>query len=319
MNAEEKYYQDIKDKLIDLEVSKKVSQVYDNYNDLKTRYDIGKMLVEAQGGEKRAKYGDELIKRYSERLTRELGKGYSTRNLKKMRKFYLFQKEQTLSNKTDFSLIQKWPTMSAVSWSHYVELLSLDDINEINYYICICNNQKLSIRELREKIKSNEYGRLNNKTKDKLINKEENSVSDLIKNPIKVNISSNIGMVSEKFLKQAILRDMEHFLNELGEGFSFIKSEYKIKVENNYNYIDILLFNYKYNCFIVVELKITKLKKEHIGQVEFYMNYIDENITNINHSKTIGIIICLEDNKPVIRYCSNPRIFSTTYKLNYVK
>lgn len=103
-------------------------------------------------------------------------------------------------------------------------------------------------------------------------------------------------------------------MKELGDGFSYIDDEYKIKIGNTYNYIDILLFNIKYNSYVVVELKVTELKKKHIGQIQIYMNYIDRHIKSINHDKTIGIIICKHDNKLVLEYSSDSRIFSTTYE-----
>ena len=111
------------------------------------------------------------------------------------------------------------------------------------------------------------------------------------------------------------LDDIKNFMQELGTGFCFISNEYPIKIGNNYNYIDLLLFNYEYNCFVVVELKVTELKKEHIGQIQVYMNYIDENLRKINQYKTIGIIICKQDNKYVIKYCSDDRIIAREYEL----
>ena len=105
-------------------------------------------------------------------------------------------------------------------------------------------------------------------------------------------------------------------MKELGNSFSFVGSEYKIKLGDRYNYIDLLLFNYIYNCFVIVELKVTELRKEHIGQINLYMNYIDKNIKNIYQDKTIGIIICKKDNKFVMEYCSDDRIYRTTYVLN---
>ena len=104
-------------------------------------------------------------------------------------------------------------------------------------------------------------------------------------------------------------------MKELGEGFSYIDKEYKIKIGNRYNYIDILLFNYKYNCFVVIELKVTELKAEYIVQIKKYMNYIDKNIRNIDQENTIGIIICKKDNQFVMEYCSDMRIFNTIYNL----
>ena len=262
------------------------------------------MLIEAQGGENRAKYGDGLIKEYSERLTKELGKGYSTRNLKNMRKF--------------FTQCEKGQTLSALlTWSHYVEILKFSDINEINYYISIIESYNLSVRELKERIKNKEYQRLDDNTKLKLVNKEEVNVNDFIKNPI--IIKDRLGLdkenISEKVLQRLIIEDVEGFMKELGVGFWFIGSEYKIKIGNTYNYIELLLFNYIYNCFIVIELKVCELKKEHIGQIEVYMNYIDKHIKSINQDKTIGIIISRRDNHYYIEYSSDKRILTREYIL----
>ena len=212
---------------------------------------------------------------------------------------------------------QKWNTLCAkLTWSHYRELLKIGDINKINYYIKITEEQNLSVRELRNRIKNNEYERLDDNTKDKLITKEELLPQDFIKNPILIKNCYDYELISEKILKELILEDMDNFLTELGDGFCYIKSEYKIKLGDRYNYIDLLLFNIKYNCYVVVELKVTELRKEHIGQINLYMNYIDKNIKNIYQDKTIGIIICKRDNKFVMEYCSDDRIYRTTYVLN---
>ena len=112
-----------------------------------------------------------------------------------------------------------------------------------------------------------------------------------------------------------ILEVIPTFLDELGNGFTFIKNEYKIKIGNNYNYIDLLLYNIDFNCYVVVELKVTELKKEHIGQIEVYMNYIDKNLKKVTQDKTIGIILCRKDNKFIMKYCSDERIRVREYKL----
>ena len=299
------YYEEIKQELINNEVYKSAKDYSKNKSDLSTYYNVGKLLIEAQGGEKRAKYGNNLIKEYSKKLTAELGKNYSERNLRNMRHFYLLFENQ------------KWNTLCAkLTWSHYRELLKIEDINKINYYIKITEEQNLSVRELRNRIKNNEYERLDDNTKDKLITKEELLPQDFIKNPILIKNSYDYELISEKVLKELILEDMDNFLTELGDGFCYIKSEYKIKLGDRYNYIDLLLFNYIYNCFVIVELKVTELRKEHIGQINLYMNYIDKNIKNIYQDKTIGIIICKKDNKFVMEYCSDDRIYRTTYVLN---
>jgi len=146
--------------------------------------------------------------------------------------------------------------------------------------------------------------------------KDKNKIEDFIKNPILIRRSYDYEEISEKLLKQLILEDLDSFLKELGDGFCYIENEYKIKLGNRYNYIDMLLFNYKYNCFTVVELKVTELKKEHIGQIQTYMNYINKNVKDINQDKTIGIIICKKNNEFVMEYCSDNRIFETTYIIN---
>ena len=204
-----------------------------------------------------------------------------------------------------------------LSWTHYRELLTLDNINELNYYVEITIEQNLSYRQLREKIKTKEYQRLDNNTKLKLINKEKLDIKDNIKNPIVIHNKNNLDKenISEKVLQRLILEDIPSFLKELGTGFSFIENEYKIKIGSTYNYIDLLLFNIKYNCYVVIELKVCKLKKEHIGQIEVYMNYIDKNIKTINQDKTIGIIISRRDNHYYIEYSSDKRILTREYIL----
>ncbi len=299
------YYNEIKNELINNEVYKRVKDYSKNKNELSTYYNVGKLLIEAQGGEERAKYGDGLIKEYSKKLSEELGGKYNITTLKRMRQFYL--------------IIEKGATLwHQLTWSHYRELLTFDNIDEINYYIKQTGDYNLSVRELREKIKSKEYQRLDNNTKLKLINKEETVVSDFIKNPIVIRNKYNIDKesITEKILQRLILEDIPSFLKELGDGFTFVENEYKIKIGNTFNYIDLLLYNIKFNCYVVIELKVTELKKEHIGQIQIYMNYVDKNIKTINQDKTIGVIICKKDNGYYIEYSSDNRIFSKNYILS---
>ena len=295
------FYNEIKEILINNEITKRVKDYSKNKSDLDSYFKVGKILIEAQGGEARAKYGDNLIKEYSKKLTSELGKSYSVTSLKYMRQFYLFQKGQ--------------PVVDQLSWSHYTIILSLKNIDKINYYIEQIKNYHWSKRELISRIKSNEYERLDDNTKNKLINNDNVEVLDLVKNPIIINNKYNLTDIKENVLKKLILDDIEGFMKELGNGYCFISSEYKIKVGNTFNYIDILLFNYIYNCFVVTELKVTELKKEHLGQIQVYMNYIDKFVKSINHDKTIGIIVVKKDNKYIIEYSSDPRIISREYEL----
>ena len=291
------YYKKIKEELINNEVNRKVKNYSINRSDLTTYYNVGKML--AQAGKH---YGEGIIKEYSKRLTNELNKKYDLSSLNKMKKFYY--------------LIEKMATVSPLlSYSHYVELLPYNDINKIRYYIKISEEQRLSIRQLRVRIKLNEYERLPETTKRKVITKDEIKAIDLVKNPILIINKDSATNISEKVLQRLILEDISSFLKELGMGFSFIENEYKIKIGNTYNYIDLLLFNIEFNCYVVVELKVTELKKEHIGQIEVYMNYIDDNLRRVNQDKTIGIILTKKDNKYIIEYCSDKRIISREYEL----
>ena len=290
------YYNEIKNKLINNEIYSKVKDYSKERNKVITYFEIGKLLAEAGG-----KYGDKVIEEYSKKLMLEVGKKYNKRTLFRMKQFY------NVFNSDKVSTL--W---TQLTWSHLRLLLSLD-VNSINYYIKIIVTSHISVRQLQEKIKNQEYERLDDKTKQKLIENKENEIEDYIKHPILIKNTNNDDDISEKVLQKIILDDMENFLTELGEGYCFIKSEYKIKLEDTFNFIDILLFNIKFNCYTVVELKTTKLKKEHIGQIETYMNYIDTEIKSIYHNPTIGIIICKENNKYVIKYCSNPNIYQTTY------
>lgn len=291
------FYNEIKQELINNEIYKKVKDYSKNKSDLMTYYNVGKLLNDAG-----KHYGEGIIKDYSHKLTAELGKGYTFTSLTRMKKFYtLSLKLATLSQQ--------------LTYGHYVELLPIKDLNKINYYIKLVEQNNLSIRELREKIKNKEFERLPSSTKEKIIEKNKLEIQDLIKNPIVIS-SNGREIVSEKILKQLILEDLDSFLKELGIGFSYIGSEYKIKIGNRYNYIDILLYNFIYNCYVVVELKVTELKKEHLGQVQVYMNYIDKNLKLPNQDKTIGIIIVKKDNNYVIEYSSDDRIYKTSYILN---
>ena len=207
------------------------------------------------------------------------------------------------------------PLDAQLTMSHYRLLFPLSDKNEINYYINQSLKYNLSKRELQTKIKNKEYERLDENTREKLINREEIKINDLVKNPILIKNSYNYIEISEKILKKLILHDLDNFLIELGDGFTYIKNEYKIRMGNTFNYIDLLLFNINYNCYVVVELKVVELKKNHIGQIQVYMNYIDENLIINNQNKTIGIIICRQDNGYFIKYCSDERIIAREYEI----
>ena len=291
------YYEDIKKELINNEINRKVKTHSINKSDLTTYYNVGKTLSEAGKC-----YGESIIKEYSKKLANELGKGYGVSNLKRFRQFYL--------------MIEKGATLShLLTWSHYIEIIPINNVTIINYYINICIYQNLSVRELRNKIKNKEYERLDEETKNKLINNEKLNIKDNIKNPILIKNIHNYTEITEKILQKLVLEYISSFMKELGDSFCFIDNEYKIKIGDRYNYIDLLLYNVQYKCYVVVELKVTELNYKHTGQIQNYMNYINHNVRNIDDNETVGIIICKKENKYVIEYCSDNRIISRRYEL----
>ena len=293
------YYEEIKNKIIDNETYERVKDYSKERHRVITYYEIGKLLNEAGG-----KYGANIIKQYSKKLVIEVGTKYNERTLRRMRQLYLLFKKQ------------KWsPLATKLSWSHYSEVLSIKDEEKLMYYINACISKNLSKMELREKIKSKEYERLPDETKNKIIKEEKLEVKDLVPNPILIKNTNNIEIITEKVLHNLILEDIPSFMKELGNGYSFIDDEYKIKIGDTYHKIDLLLFNIKYNAYVVVELKVNEFKVEYISQVQKYMNYIDKNIKEISNNSTIGILICKRENKYVIEYCSDERIVVRKYVL----
>ena len=296
---EDKYYENIKQCLIDNEIYKKVKDYSKERNTVITYYEIGRLLNEAGG-----KYGDNIIDEYSKKLVLEVGKKYNRRTLFRMKQFY-----NVFSNKKVSTLLTQ------LSWSHYLLLISLKNYDEIIYYINIAKNNNLSQRELQEKIKNNEYNRMSIETKNKLIYEEKLEVKDLVPNPILIRNKNNIEIINEKALHSLILEDIESFMQELGNSYSFIGSEYKIKIGDRNHHIDLLLFNIKFNCYVVIELKVIEFKAEYISQVQKYMNYIDKNVKEQFNNNTIEILICKRENKFVIEYCSDARIAIREYEL----
>ena len=293
------YYSEIKNKIIENEVYQKVKDYSKERNKVITYFKIGELLNEAG-----SRYGDNILKDYSNRLVAEFGKKYNERTLRRIRQYYRVFKDK------------KWsPVATKLTWSHYTELLSIKDDNKLMYYINIAIDNNLSKRDLRDKIKNKEYERLSVETKNKLKLKEKLEVKDLVPNPVVIKNKNNIETITEKVLHHLILEDIESFMKELGSFYSFVGSEYKIKIGDQNHYIDLLLFNIKYNCFVVLELKVTPFKAEYIAQVQKYMNYIDKNIKEISNNDTIGILICKKENKFVIEYCSDDRITIREYEL----
>ena len=298
---EEQYYSEIEHLIKKNEIQKQARRLEENYTLVTTYWTIGKILVEAQGGSSRAKYGNELIKKWYKRLTELYGKGYDATNLRRFRQFYIaFQK--------------RGPLARTLTWSHYLCLLPIKDENKRNYYINLCIKNNLSKRELVKEIKSNSYERLIDKPdKIDVIVLEKYSITTEMKNPIIIEVNREIK--SEKDLELSILANLSYFFKQLGEGFTYVGHQYKI-VKNNQNYyVDILLFNIELNCYVLVELKLRSLKKEDKAQMEFYMKLVDEQLKKPFHNKTIGIIITKETDEFIVNFVGSEEIIPLSYEL----
>ena len=300
-----KYYLEIKELIESYEINHRVRALQDNSEKLLMNWNIGRLLVEAQGGNKRAKYGDDLINNWGKNLSEIYGKNYSRRNLMLYRKFYLlYTKVNTLCTQ--------------LNWSHYRYLLSIKNENERNYYINQVILNDLSVRELRELIKSKAYDRLSYADKENIKIIGDNTtltIEDMIKDPILIKTNEKIDKLDEKALHKYIINMLENKFLELGVGFALIGHEYKIKENNHIFKIDLLFFNYELNAFVVIELKTREALSKDIGQLEFYVHLVDKHLKKNNHNKTIGLLIIKKKDKYILEYTTSKDIFITTYKI----
>ena len=301
---EQQYYEEIEHLIKRNEISKRVRKLEENYSLVETYWHIGKIIVEAQGGSTRAKYGNELIKKWSIKLTELYGKGYDASNLKRFRQFYLvFRKDGAVRHQ--------------LSWTHIRKLLPIKDENKRNYFINLCIKNNLSERELTREIKSNAYERLVDKPdKIDIIVPVKQSITTDMKNPIIIPVKSEVA--SEHDLELNILANLDFFFKQLGNGFLYAGHQYKISDGKNFYYVDILLFNYKMNAFVVVELKLRSLRKEDKAQMEFYMKLIDEQVKEAYHNKTIGIIISKESDEFIVNFVRQDDIIPLSYEIEQV-
>lgn len=298
---EENYLENIRSYIISEQARTIVRDYSANKSKLETNYNIGKELSEAG-----KHYGEGIVKKYAKELTKEFGKGYGITELRKMRAFYYIAQKCA-------------PLGRVLTWSHYKLLLPLKNIDEIKFYIDLTIRDNLSKRALAERIKSNEYGRLAPETKQKLKEEKEVNQSEMVPSNIVIPSNKLEEKLTEKVLENLIIDNISEVMGQLGEGYCFIKKQYKLNIGNNKNYIDILLFNIKYNNYVVVEIKAREFRKEDIGQIKLYMNYIDKEVKNITQNKTMGIIITKEVNEFVIRYIKEDNIAISTFDINVLE
>ena len=265
---------------------------------LTMNYNIGKQLAEAG-----KHYGESIVKKYASILTREFGKGYKTEELRKMRAFY--------------ELIQKCgPVDRILSWSHYVKLLPLKNVEEINYYIKIIKRDNLSKRALAERIKSNEYGRLSTEAKQKLLNEESLTLVQSVPSPIVLVPNKSYEVYTEKILQEIIYENLDSFMKQLGGGYFYVGREYKLNIGDKKNYIDYLFYNVVDSRYCVVEIKAREYRKTDYGQIKTYMNYVDEHSKTTTQNNTIGIIITKSVNNFEAHYVKDNQVTIVEFKIN---
>lgn len=300
------YYEEIESIIKKQEISKKARILEENYDTVCNYWNIGRLIVDAQGGMEKSKYGDKLIKEWSKELTSKYGKGYNYSNLVRFRQFY--------------QLFPILATVSQVSWSHIVEVLPLKDKNKMNYYINLCINNRLSVRNLRYAIKDNTYERLVNKPlKVEIVStNKEYDILDELQNPILIKLKNNEDITSEYDLEEIIYAQLNLIFRQLGKGFTYVDRQVKLTDGNKNYFIDLLLFNIELNSYVVVELKLRELRKEDKAQVEFYLNLVDKSFKKATQNKTIGIIISKKQDKFIANFIRSNKLFPLTYKLEKV-
>jgi len=290
-----------------------------------TYFEIGRMIVEEeQNGNERAEYGKALLKNLSKGLTTEFGRGFSVTNLQQMKRFFLiYQKQQTLS-----AILKKQqisPNKFNLSWSHYLTLIRIDDENERKFYEIESNNNNWSVRELKRQYNTALYARLA-LSKNKEGVKKLTSIGQIIEKPIDLikdsYILEFIGLpentsYSENDLEQKLIDKLEHFLLELGNGFTFVARQKRISFDDKHFRIDLVFYNRLLKCFVLIDLKIGELKHQDIGQIQMYVNYYDRKIKLPDENKTIGIILCQNKSEAVVEFTlpeDNKQIFASKYK-----
>ncbi|MCB9425627.1 MAG: DUF1016 domain-containing protein [Flavobacteriales bacterium] len=292
-----------------------------------TYFELGRLIVEEQQkGEDRAEYGKSLLKNLSETLTNEFGKGFSVDNLENMRRFYLtYKNSETLSRKSEYPISETPSRIFRLSWSHYLKLMRIDDEYERKFYEIESEKNSWSVRELNRQYDSALYARLALSRDKNHIKKLSNEglipqkPIDIIKDPYILEFIglSESSTYSENELEQGIINKLEHFLLELGTGFTFAARQKRISFDDKHFYIDLVFYNRLLQCFVLIDLKIGELKHQDLGQMQMYVNYYDREVKLKNENKTIGIVLCQNKSEAVVKYTlpeNNEQIFASKYQ-----
>jgi predicted nuclease of restriction endonuclease-like (RecB) superfamily len=303
-------------------------------------WEIGKRIVEhEQQGKKRAVYGEKLLKELSDKLTLDFGKGFDERELRRIRQFYLlfsirdavspeFKSKNIKRDAVSPKSLKGHALRAELSWTHYRLLLKVENDEARKFYVQEAIDQNWSTRALERQINSLYYERILSSKKKKAVKEEavksirdlQISPEDFIKDPYVLeflNLSSNTGFL-EKDLENAIIQKLQHFLLELGKGFSFVAQQKRISAEEEHFYVDLVFYNYILKCFVLIDLKLGKLTHQDIGQMDLYVRWFEENIKTTTDNPTIGIILCSEKNETVVKYSvlkGSRQLFASKYKL----
>ncbi len=282
---------------------------------VQTYFELGRRIVEhEQEGKNHSNYGDYLLERLSSELSSEFGKGYSKRNLELIRKFYLTYK------------IAKSPISQSISWTHYLYLMRIESEVERRFYEIETENNNWSVRELDRQINTSLFERLTlSKDKNSVLKLAEKGqiiekASDIIKDPYILEFLNlqESKAYSETELEAELINKLEHFLLELGKGFTFVGRQVRFTFDEEHFRVDLVFYNRLLKCFVLIDLKIGKLKHQDLGQMQMYVNYYDRFVKLEDENKTIGIILCKDKKDTMVEITlpqNNEQIFASKYEL----
>ncbi|HEX7319407.1 MAG TPA: PDDEXK nuclease domain-containing protein [bacterium] len=320
-----------------------------NFVMVQAYWNIGRVIVKEElKGKSKAEYGEYLLKELSIRLTKDFGKGFTETNLRYMRLFYLsFEivnaarsqslpdkihhalRDESVSTQKDDAVRRELPVVRPeLSWTHYRLLLKVDRPDVRKFYLDECIDSNWSTRQLERQINSFYYERLLVSKNKKPVKREadmrakELSVSpeEQIKDPYVLEFLGlkEISYLKERRLEQALIDHLQKFLLELGRGFSFVARQMRISTETQHFYIDLIFYNYLLKCFVIIDLKTSKLTHQDIGQMDMYVRIFEDKMKQPGDNPTIGIILCTEKDATVVKYSvlkDSRKIFASKYKL----
>ena len=294
-----------------------------------TYYEIGRMIVEyEQGGKQRAEYGAKLLPELAKNLTARFGKGFSKSNLANMRQFYLMYSPifQTLSGKSVSANLQTLSAKFPLSWSHYLFLMRINNPLERQFYETEATNERWSLREMKRQFNSALYERLALSRDKKAVAVMSQkgvlveSPEDIVKDPY---ILEFLGLpensrYSESDLEQRIIDELQHFLMELGKGYTFVGRQMRLTFDEQHFFVDLVFFNRLLQCFVLIDLKLGDITHQDLGQMQMYVNYYDRKVKLPTENPTVGILLCKKTNNAVVEMTlpkDNAQIFASKYEL----